>query len=148
MTKISGSNVLDQYQTTGTIRDDGLELADSAGWGEAIVDFIRGPVILTMQSATAAEVRSMQANKRQWVIFTIIAEASGHTKEEVHDWMCKLFLSYEVEIVDPTTGECGSEILVRGTSKLKPAEHNAFLDRVMLWAAEFFGCEFPEREAV
>ncbi len=139
--------MLDLYQTTGMIRDDGLELADIGAWGAAVVDFERGPVVITMQAATAAEVRTMRANRFQWVIFTIIAEASGHTKEEIHDWMSQMFLSYPFDVVDKDTGECSTVMLVKGTSKLKPAEHSEFLDRVMAWAGVFFGVEFPEREA-
>ena len=138
--------MLDHYQTTGVIRDDGLEVSESRGWSDAIAAFVRGDVVITMDAATAAEVRSMRANRFMWAIFAIIAEASGHTKDEVHDLMCEMFLSYQMDVVDRRTGESETKTLARGTSKLPPKEHSEFLDLVMAWAGEFFGCEFPDRE--
>lgn len=138
--------MLDRYQTTGTIRDDGLELVDSRGWGGAVTDFVRGPVVITIETTTAAAVRTLQQNKFMWAVFAIIAEASqgDHSKDQIHDLMCEMFLSYQMDVVDPNTGECTTYTLVRGTSKLKPAEHSEFVEHVMAWAANFYGCEFGD----
>lgn len=137
------------YQAPARVSDGDIAVYDIRAFREALYDFPEGDVVVTVQASTAAAIRSLQANKFMWVVFTVIANASDgdHTKEQIHDLMCEMFLSYDMDVVNPKTGEVTTFHVVRGTSKLKPAEHSTFVEQVMAWGAGFYGCEFPEREA-
>jgi hypothetical protein len=135
------------YQTLGTITGGELHVHDRAGFAQAIARFAEGVVTVTIESSTEQAFRSTQANRFMWRVFTLIAEDTGHTKEDIHDWMCAMFLSHTIEVVDPVTGEVQSLPVTRGTSKLSPAAHAEFLDRVILWSGEFLSLEIPPRES-
>ncbi len=137
----------DSYETLGLVKDGLFKMRDRAGFERAMALFKDGEVIASFTPATEKAWRSLQANRFMWKVFELIAAETGHTKDEIHDWMCQKFLTYAVDVVDPQTGEVTTVKVTRGTSRLKTDEHARFLDEVLQWAGEFLGMELPSREA-
>jgi hypothetical protein len=136
------------YQTLGTITGGELHVHDRQSFERAMRRFEAGTVTVTIETTGETAVRSLQANRFQWKIFSLIAAESGHTKEDIHDWMATMFLTHTIDVVDKATGEVRAIEVTRGTSKLRPAEHAEFMERVILWAQEFFKMEIPPTELV
>ena len=132
----------DSYSTLGVVTKGRLKVQDKTSFNTALALFPDGLVSVTVQTTTEKAQRSLQANKRQWAIFQQIADECGHTKEEVHDWCCAKFLSYDIETVNRITGEIDVVPLTKGTSRLNTAEHSYFMQQVELWAGETFGMTF------
>ena len=137
----------ESYETLGIVTDGIFKMRDRQGFEAAMALFKDGEVIASFTPATEKAWRSLQANRFMWIVFTLIAAETGHTKDEIHDWMCQKFLTYPVDVVDPQTGEVTVVEVTRGTSRLKSGEHAHFLDEVIQWAGEWLGMELPAREA-
>ncbi len=136
-----------EYQTLGVIRKGKLQVFHRASFDLAMSRFVDGLVSVTVQTTTEKAQRSLQANKYMWVLFTMIGEETGHTRDEIHDLMCQRFLSYQLDTVDRQTGEITSTQVTRGTSRLTSKEHAAFLDQVIQWMGEFLGMTVPSMVA-
>jgi hypothetical protein len=138
----------ESYSTLGTVEAGELHVHDRQSFERAMRRFPAGTVMVTIETSTEKAYRSIQANRFMWRLFTLIGEETGHSKEDVHDWLSAMFLSHTIDVVDKASGEVNSIKVTRGTSKLSPAEHAEFLDRVILWAGEFLSLEIPPRELV
>jgi hypothetical protein len=78
--------------------------------------------------------RSGQQNRLLWAIYTAIADATGHTPEEVHEACKAKFLPPEVLRI----GE--EEVVVSGsTAKRDVAEFSDYVERVQSWAQNDLG---------
>lgn len=131
-----------EYVTAGVVTKGKLKVQDQRSFNTALARFPDGLVSVTIATTTEKAVRSRQQNNRQWAIFTQIATECGHTKEEIHDWCCAQFLTYQLDTVDRHTGEVTSVQVTKGTSRLTSKEHSYFMQQVELWAGETFGMTF------
>ena len=136
-----------EYVTAGVVTKGKLKVQDQRSFNTALARFPDGLVSVTIATTTEKAQRSLQSNKYMWVLFTMIAEETGHTKDEAHDLLCAKFLSYQLDTVDRQTGEVTSVQVSRGTSRLTSKEHAAFLDQVIQWMGEFLGMTVPEMVA-
>ena len=132
----------EMYSALGVVTKGRLRVQDKTSFNTALALFPDGLVSVTIQTTTEKAQRSLQANKRQWAIFQQIADECGHTKEEIHDWCCAQFLTYQLDTVDRHTGEVTSVQVTKGTSQLNTAEHSYFMQQVEQWAGEMFGMTF------
>jgi hypothetical protein len=86
------------------------------------------------------DTRSIQQNKRQWAIYTLIAKDTGHTPQDIHDFYRREYL--KTEKVDKITGEVYPYI--KSTTELNTEEHAQYTELIELHAQEFFNCKLPE----
>jgi inosine-uridine nucleoside N-ribohydrolase len=94
-----------------------------------------GQYVLTVKKKTTP--RSRNQNALMWMWFQCISEATGNTKEEVHDAYCYMFLSRPV-----TFGRRQGSVPC-GTSHLTSSEMKDFLDKVQADAAAELGITLP-----
>lgn len=85
--------------------------------------------------------RSLRANAYyRGVVLRMIADELGYEPDDLHE--CLLLKFSSKTVADPETGE---EVRITQRSRTKTVdEFSAFLERVMLWAAEKLGMTFPE----
>lgn len=87
--------------------------------------------------------RSLKANAYLWVIYEIIAEWSGHTKEEVHEAMKAKFLP-PGEVVLPT----GETLPCLGSTRDKDSlAHSEYISDIKNFCRES-GLDIPEPDEV
>lgn len=100
-------------------------------------------IVITIEPAQAK--RSNQANKYLWgPIYDTVAEYTGQEKQDIHDEMCVRFTTETISYVNPKTGEQVETEVVRRTSGMTVAQFHAFVEKVKLFCAEFFGLTFEE----
>jgi hypothetical protein len=79
--------------------------------------------------------RSIQQNKFLWSVpYQLISEATGYTREEVHDAMRMMFLKDEDRDI-PT---------LRSTTSLTTIEMNEYWARIQQFAAEKLNLQIPD----
>jgi hypothetical protein len=81
--------------------------------------------------------RTVDQNALMWLWFTCIADETGTSKQDVHDYYCACFLSRQVLFKDAPQTVSGS------TSRLNTASMSRFLDQVQADAAAEFGIRLP-----
>jgi len=82
--------------------------------------------------------RSLLQNAYYWgVIVKILSDFTGHYREEVHDAMKLMFLSYEDDGIR----------YVKSTSHLTVAEAEEYYERIRQWAAIELGVYIPDPES-
>lgn len=129
--------------TRGTIRmDDGRAFHGDCATLED------GGVIVTVKSATAAAIRSEKANAYYFghVLERIHVYCPEHSVEEIHDAMCALFLPNDKKRALFISRMTGAELELdlddhRRSSRLNGKDFYQFVEKVRLWALEFYGCE-------
>ena len=78
--------------------------------------------------------RTLRQNRRHFgALITAIAKHTGHTKEEIHDWVKAKFLRGTVEIEGKVVE------IVKGSSGLNKDEFTEFMDKVERLAITDFG---------
>ena len=83
--------------------------------------------------------RSVSQNRLMWMWFGCIAQETGQTPQDIHDYYCYKYLPREV--VNPSTGET---IIVGGhTSLLSAEQFTNFLNNVQADAASELGIILP-----
>ena len=89
--------------------------------------------------------RTLAANRYLFgIIYRDIEEFTGQSKDDIHDEMCARFTSKTVQYVNPRTGEVVEMKVVTRTSGMRVGEFHAFVERVKLFASEFFGLTFED----
>lgn len=86
------------------------------------------------------ENRSLAFNRYYWsVVIPYIAMETGYTKEEMHDVLRRMFLSYEKknEITQSV------DIFLLSTAKLDNAEFNEYIEKVRVFALEQLNIYVP-----
>lgn len=78
--------------------------------------------------------RTLSQNKLSWAIYTEIANETGHTPQEIHDYCCKTFLPKRIVTFDGVEHE-----LDGCTSELEKPAFSQYVERVASWAATDFG---------
>ena len=83
--------------------------------------------------------------KYYWaVVAAMIAEATGHSKEAIHEALKRKILGY----IDETTGLQMVPSVFSDDSALTIAEKRAFIEEVRRWAFDFLDLVIPDSEAV
>ena len=75
-----------------------------------------------------------------WNWFSIIEDATGTNKQDIHDFYCKKFLKRIVFVGNR------EEVVVGGTSKLNTAEMSSFMNMIQADAATELGITLPTAE--
>ena len=77
--------------------------------------------------------RAIDSNKFYWgTIVKLIGEASGHTKEEVHEHLGVIF-------------RLQPDDTIKSTTQMDDKEFDEYCERCMVLGAEFHGIVWPER---
>ncbi len=117
-----------------------LHLDSPVYFKKALAHF-RGRVKVTLEPEI--ERRRARANRYYWgVVLKMMAEETGHTPDQIHEFMKIRHNSSKATITDPLTGE--EVLLPQSTAKLSIADFSVYLERVMLFAAEWLGIVFPD----
>lgn len=83
--------------------------------------------------------RSTEQNARYWALVQRIAEATGHDKSEIHDYLRLRFLPHRVIKIG------GKEAVVpMSTTELSVAEFGEYMEQVEAWAATTLGVALPD----
>lgn len=90
----------------------------------------------TIEITEAKKKRSGDQNRLLWAIYTAIANATGHTPEEIHEACKAMFLP-------PETIKVGArEVVVSGsTTKRDVSEFSDYVERVQSWAQNELGVQ-------
>lgn len=91
----------------------------------------------TVKIVRKTKQRTISQNNLMWMWFQCLADTSGSSKEEWHDYMCTMFLSKEVMI--------GGKIVsvVGGTKHLNTLQMSSFMEQVQAYAAREEGVTLP-----
>jgi hypothetical protein len=86
--------------------------------------------------------RSLNQNNYMWLVFTMLADEFGESKEVIHDFFCDKFLQVEDEL-------SGVKFFrTRGTSELKTVEHSKFMQDIVVFCASEWGIIIPDPDEV
>lgn len=88
--------------------------------------------------------RSDRQNALWWVYMAILANETGHTKEEIHE-LCKgMFLKTPLELVNKVTGEVHKmESRKPTTTTLTKDEFSDLIAQLQYWASDFLNVYLP-----
>ena len=89
---------------------------------------------ILIESITQA--RSGNQNRYMWYVWELIADETGNSKEDVHEFYVNKFLKTEKVIF-------GETVIYAGTSKLNTKEFEAFMVKVRQHAQEFLNIFVP-----
>lgn len=79
--------------------------------------------------------RTNQQNKYYWgVVIQMISDETGQDKDGIHDGLRAKFL---------TTDQDKPLQIIRSTTSLNTKEMMEYIDKIVLWAAEFLGIVIP-----
>lgn len=131
---------------TGVLTDGRVAWTAPISFTQALKALGNGEIIATIKLASAAAMRSERANAYYWsCVLAVMATATGHSAEEIHDAMCEKFLPNEakrVEFVNRMTGESlAVDVDHRRSSKLSGGAFYEFVEHVRQFAAEFLNVE-------
>lgn len=114
-------------------------------FSEAQLDLIRAYLeplndrAVTVRFERPKSVRSIRQNAYLWVCYGYIAEHTGMTSEDVHDWCRDEFLPRRFITL------AGKEKEIRKTTTdLTPKEFGEYTERVCAWAAQDLGIRVPQ----
>lgn len=132
---------------SGFISNGKLRLHDSKGFNDSVLACKDMDVTLTISKKKVKRTLSANAYYRG-VVVVLITEALndlGHdvNTEEVHEFLKNKFNTKE--IISPETGEV--ETFAMSTSKLTSSEFSEYLQKIIIWAAEFLCIVIPEPNA-
>ena len=78
--------------------------------------------------------RTIQQNKYLWILYQIIADHIGYTKDEVHEALGNKFLLDNSEKLPKR----------RSTTDLSIQELSFYIEQIKKWTSEFLGFTLPE----
>lgn len=106
------------------------------------VEYLRGleGKIIELIAREPKKIRSNNQNSYMWgVVYKILSEYTGHTKDEIHDAMRRMFLANPNDILK----------IPRSTTTLSTKEMEEYLASIRQWAAgEPLNCSIPEPNEV
>jgi hypothetical protein len=132
-----------------TARVDGGELKISLKTLKRLKAAIKGwrRCVVTVTIAAAHATRSLDQNRFYWgVVLRTIAEHTGHSVDELHEWAKAHFLPKHLAICDGN-GVVQDELVVGGsTRRLDKVEFAAYVESIRLFAAEKLELTIPDPE--
>lgn len=105
------------------------------------VDQLRGKKQAYVTITTAGSSRSLQQNRYLWgVIYPILAEATGYTNEEIHEWS-------KSTLLPPRLVRVGKRAvyITKSTTALSVGEMSEYVDK-LIGLAEQLDCIVPTME--
>jgi len=98
-------------------------------------------IIIERKHAT----RSHAQNALYWSVYVeLIAEHTGHGKDEIHAYLKAKFLPKKLAIVDRRDGVIKDEFVVgTTTTRLNKIEFTSYLELIQQWAADELGVIIP-----
>lgn len=128
----------------GIVQGRKLTLDDPRYYHAAIGRFKDGSRV-TITVEPERDRRSSAANRYLWgVVYQLIAEYTGQDPEDIHAEMCARFTAKTISYVNPSTGEMVEMEVVTRTSGMTVREFYLFVEKVRLFAAEFFTLMIPD----
>lgn len=127
---------------TGSKRGRGLSLDDKEGFADDLEEMHDGGIIITVTLATPDAIRSTKFNRYYYggVLKKMCKAADGAVSiDEMHEAMCSRFLSRNVFLVNPKTGEVTEQMVAERSSKLPPDRFEHFVLEVREFGQTFWG---------
>ena len=91
------------------------------------------------------ETRRARANRFLFgVIYKLIAQETGHSVDDLHEYFKARHNSKVIEFLNVETGEMEERRIAQTTTKLSIQEFSDYMERVMVDGAELCGVVFPE----
>ena len=130
----------------GSIRRGRLFIENRCAFDESIRRF-RDDTPVQIEVTARRATRSIQANRFYWgVIVQSIADYTGYTPDEVHDFLKAKFLPKKLAMCDGN-GEVVDEFVVGGSTRiLSVADFDQYCRQCEQWAAETLGIEAVSEE--
>ena len=134
---------LSEYTTSGFVKNGELVIRNQTGWRRALAGFRRCEVIVTVECRHAT--RSLAQNAYLWgVCYALLAEHTGYTPDELHEWAKAKFLPKHLAFADGN-GEVIDELVIGGsTRKLNKIQFGEFIDAIRQFAAEHLDVVIPD----
>ena len=118
--------------------DGGKVVAGRSKLIKAIQTFQTSSLTVTLEPKRRK--RTSPQNALWWVYMTYLSEATGYTKDEIHE-ICK-YQFLQSQKVDEKTGETFPYL--RSTTSLSKQEFSELLEQLFIWAAQVLGVTLPE----
>lgn len=100
---------------------------------------------LEVSVCTYKKKRSIPQNKRLWDLHGLASDATGFSKDEMHDLaLCKHFGSTETKRTNPLTGRVEvKQTPLKRSSDLNTAEFSTYMEATEIWYANELGIFLP-----
>jgi len=120
----------DKLEFTGYVRNGVLIVRNKHEFEQSVKRFDGKDVEIIVQKKRL--VRSIQQNRLWWLYMTLLSEATGYTKDEMHD-ICKFKFCKRERVIEKT-----GEVIeyLQDTSRMTRTEFSEVVDKVIQWAAE------------
>jgi hypothetical protein len=130
------------YVSSAYVADGQLKLRNKAAFDKAASAFPDGEYIVTIERKVAT--RSEQQNRYYWgVVLRLVAEHTGYTADELHEYFKKRFNSKRVVFVD-TNGEVKEEDAIgQSTVKLSKITFGDYLKEIIAFAEDDLNVSIP-----
>lgn len=88
--------------------------------------------------------RSVRANSYLWVVYGYIAEETGDSPEDVHEFMKAKFLGHRTIRLNDKRGAMEEQVVVGSSAALTSGDFYDYVEKVRLFAAEWLGLSIPD----
>lgn len=131
------------YVATGSVTAGKLQVRNRQAFEDALAQFRDGEVLVTVERLYAT--RSEQQNRWYWgQIMRLLAQYTGHSSLELHEYCKKRFNPLPITIVDEH-GEIKDEETVGGTTtKLNKLTFGDYCEAIRQWARDDLGVVIPD----
>lgn len=131
--------------TSGLVNRGRLKVRVTPAFTADLKSFRDGPVTVRIERKRAS--RSLQANAYYWaVVVAHLSEHTGHTPEELHEYLKARFLPKTLAIANGN-GEIVDEFVIGGTTtKLDVVQFYEYVQEIKQWALDSLGVLIPEPE--
>lgn len=132
-----------EFVTTGRIERGQLKVRNRRSFEAAMKKFRDGDVLITVEKKHAT--RSVEANRYYFgVCLKLIAEHTGYTVDEVHEWAKAKFIPKHVAICD-RNGEIKDDLVIGGsTTRLNKVQFYEYVESIRQFAAEELDVNIPD----
>lgn len=132
-----------QYQATGRVEKGKLLIRSPKRMQDVLAEWRDCEVTVTIEKRHA--IRSIEANRYYFgVCLKLIAEYTGHTIDELHDWAKARFIPKHLSILDKN-GEIKDDLVIGGTTtRLNRVQFYEYVESIRKFAAEELGLDIPE----
>jgi hypothetical protein len=140
---INGGVVVQDYTATGFLLGGKLHVRDRKAFDEAMSSWRDCEVTVTIAKKHAT--RSQQQSRYYFgVVLALIAEHTGYTVDELHDWAKAKFLPKHLALTDGNGVIVDEYILGGSTTKLNKVEFGEYVESIRRFAAETLDINIPD----
>lgn len=132
-----------QYTGTGFIRSGRLVVRNPQRFADMLRGWRDAEVTITIEKKHA--IRSQEASKYYFgVVLHLIAEATGYTVDELHEWAKAKFIPKHVAFVDGN-GVVVDDLVIGGTTtRLNRGQFYEYVEAIRQFAAERLDLNIPD----